>query len=171
MTGSIAPPLGRCGVVASIMAQAAIERLLPSIPYMRGWEEPPLTGLGRKKMASEMIERVAKALWDLHQSGTYILFASNEMMFGREWYGKVVPWSYVTGPDVVPSCAEQYRDQARAAIEALKEPTEEMKEAGAVACAKTISRTKSANVCYRAMIDAALSSSSEAAAPTTPEPF
>lgn len=83
---------------------------------------------------SEMIERVAQALWDLDQSKEVarpVLFANmNATLYGAEWAGKPVPWDHVTGPGVVPSVAEEWRRAARAAIEAMREPTTEMGGAG-----------------------------------------
>lgn len=70
---------------------------------------------------SEMVERVAEALWDLYQSQSYTRHALNELIFGGQWYGKVVPWSHLLSKDVVPSAAEEYRDKARAAIAAMRE--------------------------------------------------
>lgn len=78
---------------------------------------------------TEMVERVAKALWDLYQSHPYTRFGSNDLAFGQEWKGKIVPWEYLLTDQVVSSCAEEYRVKARTAITAMREPTEEMADA------------------------------------------
>lgn len=79
---------------------------------------------------TEMIDRVAKRLWDFDQENGRKQF-SNHVIFGTQWDNKAVPWEVATGPDVVDFEANQYRDRARAAIEAMREPTEAMANEGA----------------------------------------
>lgn len=100
---------------------------------------------------SEMVERVAEALWDLHQAKDYTIWSHNEMMYGRKWAGRRVPWSYVTSPSVISSVAEEYRVQARAAIAAMREPAEAMAKEGHWSAG-----SQDADETWRDMIDAAL---------------
>lgn len=113
---------------------------------------------------SEMVERVAQALWDLDQkerkARTSIFIDTNATFFGKEWGGKAVPWSHITGPDVMPSVAEEWRIKARAAIAAMREPTEAMIAAHARRSRESIQGlshldAEAVQAC-RAMIDAAL---------------
>lgn len=96
---------------------------------------------------SEMIERVAKAAY------------SSLFLDGDEW------------PEVSCSVsAEQFRNAARAAIEAMREPTEEMKKSGSSVTwwngnddeewEENVSEYTAADI-FRAMIDAALGTDSK----------
>lgn len=79
-------------------------------------------------MSNEMIERVAKAIWDLEQKEiSRYGFSSNLIMFGIKG---PVSWEYINDYEkVIPSISESFRMKARAAIEAMREPTEAMLEA------------------------------------------
>lgn len=68
--------------------------------------------------SDEMVEAGAKALWDNYQSHSYTQWSSNDLMYGKEWRGKIVPWEYVTGPEIVESVAKDYRNQAKACLQA-----------------------------------------------------
>lgn len=67
---------------------------------------------------SEMIERVAKALFDAEQADRF-QHVANYMIFGREG---PITWEYVTGPEVRGIVADTFRAKARLAIEAMREP-------------------------------------------------
>lgn len=92
-------------------------------------------------ISDAQVEAGAKALWDLYQSHPYTQHGTNDLMFGGAWRGKIVPWEHLLEPtQVIASCAEGYRAQARACLEASEalrntpegwklvpiEPTEEM---------------------------------------------
>lgn len=101
---------------------------------------------------SEMIERAAKALFNGAQKKR-TASQTNELLYGRS----DVTWEFINSEDVVPSIADDYRSQARAAIAAMREPTEEMKS-----CSEEVHWGYSCHVCgglkegWYAMIDAAL---------------
>ena len=82
---------------------------------------------------SEMVERVARAI-----------------------YGGPIPWEAID-----PASQKILLRDARAAIEAMREPTEAMSEVGRIIVgptyeAKSLLRAREADICWRAMIDAAL---------------
>jgi hypothetical protein len=91
---------------------------------------------------SEMIERIARVLCD----GNWDAASFKETASGDE-------------PE---EQREYWREKARAAIEAMREPTEEMLTAGSPYCVDSLapdykSGREDAGHCFRAMIDAALS--------------
>jgi hypothetical protein len=96
---------------------------------------------------NEMIERVARALFDASQKNL-VVSRTNELLYGKS----DVTWEYINSEHVVSSIAEDYRTRARAAIEAMREPTEAMLKSGdssraaAFGCVST----------WQEMIDAAL---------------
>lgn len=80
---------------------------------------------------NEMIERLAKSLWDYEQSKDWVKYGiSNEILYGEHFKDKSVPWEFVTSKDVIPSIAEEFREKARVIVKAMREPTEEMVDAG-----------------------------------------
>lgn len=86
---------------------------------------------------SEMVERVAKALWT--QAG---------------YFGDWDSTDWIKGPS--PYFREQFRAQARAAIEAMREPTHVMLSRGNTAAQDYgLGRSPELGV-WRAMIDEAL---------------
>lgn len=87
---------------------------------------------------SEMIERVATAIYENR----------------RRMYEDRVPFK-----DLYPSAQRPYLDEARAAIEAMREPTEEMIAAGARGSGEDSQDV--ALGAWEAMIDAALSKDSD----------
>lgn len=93
---------------------------------------------------SEMIERVAKALYDMEP-----IEDSGESIDGFQ----VTPAGALTW-EAVKECheevAEHYREQAQAAIAAMREPTEAMMDAGDIFADNTVRQ------CWQAMIDEAL---------------
>ena len=89
---------------------------------------------------SEMIERAAKAMFESDQ-GEAGHRASNLMLFGQE---DPVTWEFATSQEVGPVIEEDYCRKARAALKAMRDPTDELAEAGLSAAA------------WQAMIDAAL---------------
>lgn len=95
----------------------------------------------------KMVEKVARALWDKDQEISSKF--SNDLIFGKERTGKCVPWDFIIGPQVVPYFKELYLNKARAAIEAMKEPSVGMLTAGIKAA------DHPANI-FPAMIEAAL---------------
>jgi hypothetical protein len=107
---------------------------------------------------SEMIERVARALFDASQlrlSSTL----TNEVLYGRS----DVTWELLNSSEVIPGIIESYRKQARAAIEAMREPSVEMCSAGEDSGFLHWSPEEGEGLdevdmaaAYRAMIDAAL---------------
>lgn len=64
------------------------------------------------------VEKVAQALWDHHQ-GTYGGQMNNDLIFGKEWRDKIVPWSHVIRPGDAMCIADKFRSMARAAIGAM----------------------------------------------------
>src|ERR1700738_1786221 len=69
-----------------------------------------------------MVERVARAVFEQYQAIQYTI-ATNELAYGRR---EPVTWEFICGPNVVLSDAEGWRDKARAAIDAMREPTKDM---------------------------------------------
>jgi len=93
---------------------------------------------------SEMIERVAKATFH----------AESEPHKLTTGYGELWGWL-----DVMPAVRERHLSMARAAIAAMTEPTEEMKDAGAEEDDESHSEmapTTAVHLIYRAMIKEAL---------------
>lgn len=71
-----------------------------------------------------MIERVAKALWDEEQSKECVKWGfSNELIFGKNFVGKSVPWEFINSEKYVFSIAQEWRNKSIAAIKAMREPT------------------------------------------------
>lgn len=69
---------------------------------------------------SEMVDKVAKALWENDQANEYLWGFSNPILYGDEWNGKPVPWDWLlNNPNLVPSCVGDVRKKARAAIKAM----------------------------------------------------
>jgi hypothetical protein len=97
---------------------------------------------------SEMIEQVAKAMWDARRA-----HANNAGIFLEFWGDGTIP------------IANGIMDEARAAIEAMRQPTSQMQRAGWVKLReKNDIQTRLGNSLvgvetpvYEAMIDAALS--------------
>lgn len=91
-------------------------------------------------MENEMIERVARAMHDLCQAQT--------------------PTQGATWENSYPEARDQLRQLARAAVEAMREPTEAMKEAGISRAVDLIEAFTStdyvADETWAAVIDAAL---------------
>lgn len=85
---------------------------------------------------SEMIERVAKAIWEKHRA----------MLLGEEW------------EELDRFTTERYRGYASAAIAAMREPTEAMEIAGHGTAIDVDGTTHmvSAKACWQAMVDEAL---------------
>lgn len=106
-------------------------------------------------MDNEMIERVAKALWDLEQSSFYIQYGfSNSLLFGEQWHKRAVPWEYLLNSEtVIPSIAEEWKNKARAAIKAMREPTEKMMQAGGMYLPDYSPSDEDAKICWHNMID------------------
>ena len=67
-----------------------------------------------------MLEKVAKALFECHYKEPYARYSSGVFLFGTE----NPTWEMATGPNVVPELAESWRVQARAAINAMREPSD-----------------------------------------------
>lgn len=79
-------------------------------------------------MTHPMIEAAAKALFEKFQDRQEMTgFYTNGLLFGK---AERVTWEFVTSPQIVSIIADQYRDEARAAIHSLREPTEDMAQAG-----------------------------------------
>lgn len=70
----------------------------------------------------EMIDRVAKALFEHHYKDDYARYNSAKILFGTE----NPTWEMITGPDFIPQMADAWRAQARVAIEAMRTPTDKM---------------------------------------------
>ena len=77
-------------------------------------------------MDNEMIEIVAKALWDDDQKFKSAFGFSNAILFGAEFRKKAVPWDYLFGKDIVSSVSQEWRDRAIMVIKAMREPTNKM---------------------------------------------
>ncbi len=90
---------------------------------------------------SEMIERVARSMFH----------AENEPHKAETKYGELWDWL-----DVMPAVRERHMTNARAAIKAMREPTEEMIEKGSDARRPGNSRWGNSHGTWKAMIDAAL---------------
>lgn len=106
-----------------------------------------------------MIERVAEALWneDQNRKVSGIQFTdTNAIFFGENFRGKVVPWSYIIGPNVIVSVSKEWRSKARAAIEAMRLPIDSMTCAGVEEAGLYSVRAADAADIYSAMIDSAL---------------
>ena len=73
-----------------------------------------------------MVDRCAKALWDDDQKFKSKFGFSNEILFGKEFKGKAVPWEYLLGKDVIGVIAQEWRDKAMIVIKAMREPTDKM---------------------------------------------
>lgn len=82
---------------------------------------------------SEIIERVAEAMYNRHA-------------------GKDDTWQSLNS-----FWRKTYLEKARAAIEAMREPTGNMIETGSEACQHLNSRWENSNECWKAMVDEALS--------------
>lgn len=80
--------------------------------------------------SSEMVERVARAIISRRYGPSMFDLVNDDLGLVHDWFG-----------------------EARAAIEAMREPTEAMIDAGIIA-----SEQQSVSAIYRAMIDAALAS-------------
>lgn len=66
------------------------------------------------------IEKVARALWELDQARPFKDF-SNKVLYGHTG---PVSWEEATSPGVVQFGPDQFRENARAAILAIREPDE-----------------------------------------------
>jgi len=100
----------------------------------------------------EMIERVAKALFEYDQNRE---FNNNLLLYRTK---DKVTWEFVNSPEVIAFIGDDYRHKARAAIEAMREPTQEMTNVGiriGVDCGMGLNYNHYDEV-YRAMIDKAL---------------
>lgn len=73
-------------------------------------------------MTENMIDRVAKALFEHHYKDDYARYNSAKILFGTER----PTWEMITGPDFVPQLAETWRAQGRVAIAAMHKPTAEI---------------------------------------------
>lgn len=111
---------------------------------------------------NEMIERVAKVLWELDQvrehhsrrrraKNALYAFLGREPKLKFEYLGPV-SWQ-VTTPEVYGIMAEHFRETARVAIAAMREPTEVMTVG--VCDGGAAGRDEASDV-WRAMIDEAL---------------
>lgn len=99
---------------------------------------------------SEMVELAARALWDCSQKR---FFARSAPSLNPE----MAPWEHLV--EVAPFTADEFRQSARAAISAMREPTE-----GMLAAANALATPSEAwgdyhaplEKVWQAMIDAAL---------------
>jgi hypothetical protein len=106
-------------------------------------------------MDNEMIEKVAKALWENYQKQPYVIYGiSNSLLFGDEFAGKPVPWEYVNSSEVVPHIVNEYRNDAKIAIKAMREPTEKMCYVGSMCLPDYDPDVDNAKRCWQDMIDA-----------------
>lgn len=87
-----------------------------------------MKGISKKGMLemSEMVERAAKAMFESDQAEPGHR-ASNLMIFGQE---DPVTWEFATNAEVGPVLGEDYRRKARAALIAMREPTDSLADAG-----------------------------------------
>jgi hypothetical protein len=95
-----------------------------------------------------MIEKVAKSLFDLDQA-TMKKYGSisNKIIFGKN----DITWEDdICGPNTITYLKESWMEKARAAIEAMREPTAKMVRAGYK------SETCMPDESYKIMIDVAL---------------
>jgi hypothetical protein len=100
---------------------------------------------------SEMVERVARALFDASQLRLSATL-TNEVLYGRS----DVTWEMLNSAEVIPEIVESYRKQARAAIEAMREPTESMIESGVPEINSALLTADSVMEVWRAMSDQAM---------------
>ena len=111
-------------------------------------------------MDNEMIDRVAKALWDDDQKFKSIFGFSNEILFGVEFRKKVVPWEYLLDKDIVSSISQEWRDKAKIVIKAMREPTEKMMVAAENAFPMLLTfadkEESGSYIAWRAMINAVI---------------
>ena len=107
---------------------------------------------------SEMIERVAKALWDKDQQNLIDNRSiTNQILFGKK-HGEKVSWEEVTGNHVVNYFVLEYRAKAKVAIEAMRKPTEAMIDKGGFtySTGDGMILDDAAKECWQTMIDEAL---------------
>lgn len=75
---------------------------------------------------SEMIERMAKALFEAHQKLSPTTDIMNRLLYGQP----IVTWEYVNDQTrVIPSIADEYRNKAKSLLAVMREPTKEMVKA------------------------------------------
>lgn len=93
----------------------------------------------------DMVEKVARAMWDKRR----------EALLGLAW-PPLSLWEHEN-----EALREDVRAEARAAIEAMREPSGEMIEDGWSAVIGSLNDNEAVARIYRAMIDAALSNTRE----------